>query len=217
MMSFFELIGRFFFERNRVVILFIIFSAPFFIVLSLLAPRYFTLLDVEHTFDAAALRGRCALEKRMQKERFLHRFASSEPYFIDQSLESLSFLQKEKSELQLIRNHPACSNRQAVDQRIAFLESAENSLAFAEENIRTSKRIKETDERQLHPIELDVDDLEHLLSLIEDMPIGAYAPNSHSPQLLIQDFLLTKKDRTVYQLNLSLLKREFFYSHEKKQ
>jgi len=215
-MALFEPIGRFFFKKNRLWLLFALLSAPFFTGLAFLAPRFLTLREVEQTFDAAALRGRSALEKRLQREEFLHRYRQSEPYFIDQYLESLTLLQKELKELQSIQNHPACANRDFVRHRIAFLESPENRLAFAEENIRTSKKVKETDERLLHSVEVDADDLDHLLSLIEDIPIGSYIPDSHSPQLLIQDFSLMKKDHGVYELNLSLLKREFIESHEKK-
>ena len=214
-MEIFEPIGRFFFEKNRLWLFFVLLCAPFIAGLALLLPRFLALREVEQSFDAAAIKGRSALEKRVQKEAFLHRYMQSEPYYIDQYLESLPLLQKDLKELQSIHNHPACANRDLIQRRIDFIQGTENRLAFAEENIRTSKKIKETDERLLHLVEIDSDDLEHLLSLIEDTAIGSYTPHIRSPQLLIQDFSLTKKDRGVYELNLNLLKREFSEFHEK--
>jgi hypothetical protein len=214
-MMFFEQIGRFFFEKNRVWLLFSLLIAPFFLAFAILAPRYFSLRENEKTFDAAALRGRSALEKRIERERFLNRYSNFEPYFIDQCLEALPLLQTSLRDLHAMKNHPACKNREDLMKRINFLEGTENRLSFAEENIRTSKRIKETDERLLHPVEVDANDLDRLLSLIEDVTIAGYTPNQSSPQLIIQDFVLIKKDHAIYELNLSLLKREFIHAVEK--
>lgn len=208
-MALFEPIGRFFFLKTRIWIFFGLVMSPFLIVLAILALRFMALLETEKAFDAAALRGRAALEKRLEKERFLSRYSNSEPYFVDQHLESLPLMQANLKEHLAMKNHPACRNREGLEKRIAFLESAENRLTFAEENIRSSKRIKETQERLIHPVEINRDDLEHLLSLIEDVSIGPYQPDPRSPQLLIEDFTLTKKDPATYELNLSLMKREF--------
>jgi hypothetical protein len=214
-MAFFELIGRFFFEKNRVWFFFCLLIFPFFLTFAILAPRYFALRETENRFDAAALGGRSALEKRLEKEHFLSRYSNFEPYFIDQDLEALPLLQKNLCELRVMKNHPACKNRETVLKRIEFLEGPENRLSFAEENIRSSKRVKETEERLLHPVEIETDDLEHLLSLIEDVAIGGYVPNQSSPQLIVQDFILKKKNTALYELNLTLLKREFIHVPEK--
>jgi len=214
-MMFFEQVGRFFFEKKQVWIFFSLLIAPFFLVLAVLAPRFFTLRETERSFDSAALRGRAALEKRIEKEMFLCRFSKFEPYFIDQYLEALPLLQDNLQELYAMKNHPASKNRDALAKRIEFLEGPDNRLSFAEENIRSSKRIKETEERLLHPVEIDMNDLNRLLSLIEDVAIGGYTPKETSPQLIIQDFVLTKKNGAAYELNLSLLKREFLHTAEK--
>lgn len=217
-MSFFEPVGRFFFEKNRTWLFFCLLSFPFFLMIANLMPRFMLLRETEQTFDAAALQGRIALEKRVEKEKFLTRYSHCEPYFIDHSLESYLFLQTHLKDLKAMQNHPACQNREAVLRRIAFLEGPENRLSFAEENIRSSKRIKETEERLLHPVEIETEDLDRLLSWIEDVPVGRYLPSPHSPQFLIQDFSLSRKEDAVYELNISLLQREFTHAgqNEKK-
>jgi hypothetical protein len=215
-MTFIERLSRYLFEKNRLPILFALWIVPFLIAFSLLAPRFLSLREMEFKLDAAALRGRSALEKRAQKEQFLRRYSDFTPYFIDQTLEPLSFMQTELKHLRSLQSHPACPDRKSIERRIAFLEGMDNRLLFAEEAVRTSKRLKETDERLMHPIEINSDDLEHLLCLIEGIPIGPFTPNPQSPQLIIRDIQLDRKNENVYQLELSLLKREFIRAHEKK-
>jgi hypothetical protein len=220
-MQFFEPIGRFFFQsgplrRNRLPFFFLLLIVPFLFLSFFLTLRFFSLRDMENQFDAALLRGRAALERRALKEQFLQRYTGFEPYYINQTLESLVLLSKELKERRLLLQHPLCYDREATLRRIAFLEGIENRLTFAEENVRSSKTVKETEEKLIHPVEIDGDDLDHLLSLIEGVPIGNYTPHPHSPQLLIQDFLLVKKPISTYELNFSMVKREFTGPHAKK-
>ncbi|MBF8264019.1 MAG: hypothetical protein HW387_1684 [Parachlamydiales bacterium] len=215
-MTLIDMMGRFFFEKNRAWLFFCLLAIPFFLMMAILWPRWMLLRTTEQELDAAALVGRAALEKRVEKEQFIARYSASEPYFIDHCLESFLPLQAHLQELKAMKNHPACKNRDTIARRIAFLEGQENRLSFAEENIRSSKRIKETEERLQHPVEIDAQDLNRLLCWIEDVPVSGYTPHPHSPQLLIQDFTLTKKEGAIYVLNLSILQREFSHADEKK-
>lgn len=213
--EFFEKTGRYFFTRKRLWILIFLCFAPFFLTVFFLTPRLLSLRGTQKLFEETSLRGRMAFEKRKEKENFLNRFANSKPYFIDERLESIPLLKKNLEDLQMMKNHPACKNRSAIDQRIAFLQGSENRLSFAEENIRSSKRVKETEERLIRPVEVNAEDIAQLLSLIENVSVDSFHPDIRSPQLLIQDLILTQKDRGTYQLQLNLLKREFTQTNEK--
>ena len=214
-MAFFDTIGRVFFYRNHPRLLFTVLLLPLFVVSALLIPRFWKLRIIEEEFDSAALGGKSALAKRAKRERFLKRYSEFEPYFINQSLETLPFLQDELSELYQLKEHPATVHKDQILRRIAFLEGTANKLGFAEENIQTSPHLKESEERLLHPVEVNEKDLNHLLSLIEGISIGEFSPDLRSPQLLIQDFSLSNNEkRNTYELNLSLIKREF--QHETK-
>lgn len=215
-MTLFEKAGRFFFEKNRAILFFAFLLAPFAISSLFLFSRFMHLLSSEEAIDRAALQARSAIEKREKRTRFFERYAKCEPYFINQHLETLPLLQKELHQLQQMKHHPGCNNQASVSQRIVFLKGPQNHIRFAEENVRSSTKVKETEEKMQHTVEIDGDDLNHLLSLIENMPIGTFLPYPSSPQLLIQDFLLSKKDPSVYKLNLALLKREFTIPNEKK-
>jgi hypothetical protein len=208
---FFVAIGRFFFEKNRLILFFFLLATPFALVLSSLVPRYVMLKKTEQKFDEAALQGYRALEKRQEKEQFLARYSDFEPYFIDQYLETVPLLQNSCERLIAIQNHPACKNREAIQRRIHFSQGSANRLSFAEQEVRSSQKIKETREQLLRPVEIDAYDLERLLSLIEDISIGNCRPHPRSPQLLIENFHLSKKEGALYELNLSLIKREFYH------
>ena len=75
---------------------------------------------------------------------------------------------------------------------------------------RNSRKPQET---LVHPIEVNVDDIQEILSGIEGVIIGPYEPPPNPPQLLMLDFKIDRKGisekNEVYGLNLKLLKREF--------
>jgi hypothetical protein len=213
-MNYFELIGRFFFQKQRALLLLALFVTPFFLIFYILTIRLVSLVRLEETFDSAALRGKSALEKRANKEKFLQRYTHFEPYFLNQHLETLSLLRHELTELTRLKRHPACQNRDQLNKRIAFIENKENRLSFAEESMLSTKRVKETEEKLLHPVQIDAYDLDQLLCFIEGIPIGSYTPHPHSPQLLIRDFLLKSRGNATYELDLNLIKREFSTPHE---
>ena len=208
-MAFFETLGFFFFKKNRILLFFTLLCAPFAMTGFFLFSRFMDLRGIEKALDGAALQARSALEKREKKAKFFERYAKSEPYFINQHLETLPLLQNELNLLLEMQRHPGCRQQSAIGRRIAFLQGAQNRLSFAEDNVRSSLKVKETEEKLLHPVEIDGEDLNRLLSLIENVSIEKHQPHPSSPQLLIQDFQLSKKDPSVYKLNLALLKREF--------
>jgi hypothetical protein len=191
---------------------------PSFFYLTVLSPLFFSCLyillqynsldELEHRFSDACKKGKIALTRKGRKERFLNRYSHADPYFLDNQIESLTFLQKEKRELEALRDHPALADKRSIEERLAFLKSDQNRLAFTEEAISTASRIKETEERQRHPVEIEEDDLKKLLSLIEDVPIDSFSPVENAPQVIITDFNLKKKTK-VLEIEMKLLTREF--------
>ncbi len=210
-MKFFEILGSSLFRKKNPLFLFAALTLPFVIAFQLLAMKYFSLRELEELFDAASLKGKSALEKRLNKKNFLQRYGHYEPYFLNRHVESLPLLQNESEQLTLQSGHPACSHRAEIKKRIAFLSGKDNHLAFAEETTEFSGsgKIKETEEKLIHPVEINSEDLLRLLSLLEGVEIGSYKPRPKSPQTILKEFTLTRKEPATYECNLSLLKREF--------
>ena len=199
---FLERLGRFSFGYMRPFFFYFIALAPILVSIGYLLIQNAALSEEEGRFSEACRKGRFSLERKGKKERFLKRYAKADPYFIDQQIESLHFLEKERNELAALLEHPALFDKRSAEARFKFLLSDENRLTFAEEAIRTSSHLKETEEKQRHSVQMDEEDLKRILSLLEDLPIDSYFPLENRPQIIITDFHLEKKES-------SLRKREW--------
>jgi hypothetical protein len=161
-------------------------------------------------FHAGKTKIKTAVDRKDRKERFLQKHTHSDPYFLNKKVENLSFLESEKSVLKQWINHPGISNKEPLVQRLHFLASGENRLAFTEEEIQLSKLYKETKEKQKSPIEVDEQDLKGLLGLIEEVHPGT---QESRPQLIVSECSLHKKQtslqREVLEVKMDLFKREF--------
>jgi len=151
-----------------------------------------------------------SIEQRKKIKDFLNKKTNSNKYFIDNRLENLNFLEHEANNLSNLMQHPAFSTSNHLQNRLKFITSSENKLKFAEGAVKKTALTKETEENQLYSIQIDENDLKRLLSIIEDTEIEHLKPFSDSPQLIITNFILHKKNKNVFDLNMKLLKREFF-------
>jgi hypothetical protein len=167
--------------------------------------------ELENRLSTTLRKGKTALERKDRKEKFLALHADADPYFLDQYIESVSFLQKEREEVQSLLF--AFPNNSSIQERLKFLTQDENKLQFIEENIRTSNLIKETDEKQRQSVQMNESDLQQILCLIENIPVGPFEPHKLSPQFLIRDIQLkrisTPLQTEVFEVEMNLLKREF--------
>lgn len=169
--------------------------------------------EIEDQFYTTCAKGKTALKKKKQRDAFIQHYSQANPYFLDEQIESLSFLQKEQNALRMLIEHPAIADTQPLENRLAFLTKGSNRFAFAEEAIRSSPLIKETEEKQKHPVEMNEEDLKEALSLIEDISIESYPQIEHRPQLIITEFHLNKKETPVkthvFEVDMRFTKREF--------
>ena len=206
-------IGTLCFSRMRPTFFYLFLLAPLLFASGYLMLQQSRLEDLELRFCDACKKGHMALERRGRKERFFIRYSHANPYFLDQQIESLLFLQREREDLEALHEHPALADKRATEERLEFLKGDRNRLAFTEEAIHTSSRIKETEEKQRYPVEIDEEDLKQLLSLIEDLSVDSFSPPANAPQMIITDFRLQKKTTPfktkTLEIEMKLLTREF--------
>lgn len=209
----FEQLGKFCFFKLR----------PFYFLLILLTPILFAfayflvessdLSHLEEAFANSCKRGKSALEKKKEKEYFTKRYSQGNPYFLDEKIESLSFLQSEQKELESWLKHPALVEKKLIESRLDFLKNGSNRLSFAEEAIRSSSTMKEVEEKQRRRVEMDETDLKQLLSLMEDLPMDTSSEISTRPQIVITDFQIHEKKTplktNVFEVEMQFIKREF--------
>ncbi len=210
---FLELSGKLFFSKLRPAIFYAFLLIPFFFTGSYLFQLRSSQQELESRFREAMNQGKAAYDRKTRKERFVNRYSNSDPFFLDKHIESRLFLNNERNQIESMINHPALLNKKVLSERLEFLRSGKNRIAFIEENIRTSGRLKETEEKQRHPVQIDEGDLQNLLSAIEDIPVGPYEPLPQTPQLLVREMKIRKVENPlrseVYELEMELLKREW--------
>lgn len=139
-------------------------------------------------------------------------FRDTDHFYIDKNLETLQFLEPEVDALQKIMSNKNFPDDEAIKKRYEYLTGG-NSLLFSEGGVQSTPLFQEMTETLVHPVEVDVADIQKILSKIEGVDIGPYKPGPNRPQLIILDFKLEKKKSAekseVYSLNMKLLKREF--------
>ena len=140
-------------------------------------------------------------------------FRDADHFYIDKHLETLVFLEPEIESLQKALSNKNVADDEAFKKRLEFLTGPGNNLSFSEGVVQSSPIFQEITETLVHPVEINTQDLQKILSRIEGVNIGSYQPSPNRPQLIILDFKLDRKNvaekNEVFQLNLKLLKREF--------
>lgn len=140
-------------------------------------------------------------------------YRDADHFYIDKHLETLTFLEPEIEGLQKVLSNKSFADDDVLKKRLEFLTGPGNSMAFSEGVVQSSPLFQETTETLVHPVEVNVTDLQKILARVEGVEIGTYAPSPNRPQLLILDFKLDRKSlnekNEVFVLNLKLLKREF--------
>lgn len=207
----FERVGKWILQKKRMPIFFILLALGPLCAAFFLYTEQQSLQSLQETSIVALQKAKSAFRRKAKKDTFLAKHTESDPYFLDKEIESLCFLNQEKEKLKGWLAHPAIPNKEKLQRRLQFLDSTENRLSFAEEEIQTSKLCKETKEKQRYPIEVDAQDLKTLVHLIEETdPLQYTGPR---PQILISEFSMAKKNtllqNEVFEIKMDLLKREF--------
>lgn len=140
-------------------------------------------------------------------------YRDADHFYIDKNLETLTFLEPEIDSLKKIMANPNFPNDENIKKRYETLTGPGNRMSFTEGQVLSGPFFQEVTETMIHPVEVNVADLQEILCRIEGIPIGTCVPPPGRPQLIIIDFKLDKKavfeKNEVFQLNIKLLKREF--------
>lgn len=152
-------------------------------------------------------------KKQASNITVINHFKDADHFYIDKYLEVLNFLEPEVEALQKIVQHKNFTDDEMIKKRLEFLTGSGNALRFSEGVVQTHPQFQETTETLIHPVEVNVPDIQKILSLVEGIQIANFMPAPNRPQLLIVEFKLEKKKLTdkneVFLLNLKLLKREY--------
>lgn len=140
-------------------------------------------------------------------------FSNADHFYIDKNLESITLLEPEIESLKGMLNNPNFPDDENIKKRLDILTRSDNAMGFTEGIVQSTPIFQEVTETLAHPVEVNINDIRHILCLIEGIPMGGCIPPPDRPQLIILDFKIDKKNisekNEVFSLNLKLLKREF--------
>ena len=146
-------------------------------------------------------------KQQIQEQYFIKKLETADRYYVNKYIESLLFLEPEIKRLQAVAHLDESSKK-----RLCFLKDGPNQLQFAEENMQRVDQYQEVEEKQLHAVEMNEEDLKKVLSRIEEIEMGTFPINNGAPQLIIKNFQLLKKAITpqeqVYLVTMQMIKRE---------
>lgn len=169
--------------------------------------------DVEERLDTVEQLALTQEKRQAQNLTVINHFKDADHFYIDKRLESVHPLEPEVEALQKIVAHKNFTDDEEIKKRLDFLTGGGNSLRFTEGVVQTFPQFQETTETLIHPVEVNLNDVQRILALVEGVKVGTYEPAPERPQLIILDFKLDKKKihekNEVYLMNMKLLKREF--------
>jgi hypothetical protein len=153
-------------------------------------------------------------EKQELNEIVYQHFRNADRRYIEEQLETLSFLHTEKEKIRQLLQLEVFRDHDTLQKRLEFLSGVQNQLIFVEGEVEAYPHYKETILSLAHPVEIDTDDLKKLLAKIEGIQIGQNAPLSGCPQFMMTEFKLERKSREgqneFFRLEMKLLKRDYF-------
>lgn len=186
---------------------------PFMVALIGFFAKQNDLREVENTIEHLQQKALSREKKQAINMSVRNFYRDADHFYIDKNLETLIFLEPEIESLQKMGKNQHFPENEQIKKRTEFLTGTGNSLVFSEGVVQSYPLFQETTETLVHPVEVNVLDLQTILSRIEGIQIGPITPLSHRPQLIILDFKIDRKGvndkNEVFLLNLKLLKREF--------
>ncbi len=145
-------------------------------------------------------------------EALASNYAGADRFYLVKHLESLELLQDEVQMLQQTLENQGIASQDIIEKRLNFLLH-ENHILLSEGSRQNYPSFQEVTEGFQKPVEVNISDLKHILSLIEGVALTDRDLPDGAPQLIITDFRLEKKKGSAnqenLQLNLKLVKREF--------
>lgn len=169
--------------------------------------------SLENEMNSASQRAMLFEKKQAVNLAVRQQFLDADHSYIDKYLESLTLLEPEIEALQQVVRGRHLAENETINKRLDLLSGKGNKIAFSEGVVESYPYFQDTTETLTHPVEIDIDDLQKILSTVEGVKIGANEPPAGRPELIILDLKLEKKNVTpnnqAFLLNMKLLKREF--------
>jgi hypothetical protein len=200
-------------QSRMILYLLIAGLIPIFLVIFIISEQLGSVEELQNSISRIEMLALTREQKQALNMTVREHFKGAERFYVDKHLETLTFMEPEIESLQKLVNNRYFAGDETVKKRLDFLTGPSNSLLLSEGNVQAYPFFQETTSSLIHPIELNIDDLKKLLTVVEGVPIGEYEPPQDRPQMIVTDFKLDKKvaseNNEVFILNMKILKREY--------
>jgi hypothetical protein len=165
--------------------------------------------------NALYLKEKAIAQERRQAldDALLSQLKTASADYLESTIENIQFLRPEIQKLHATLH--ASPELKAEKTRLDFLENGKNTLRFRQQNFQRVGNLQEMEAKQIHPVEMNREDLKTFLACIENTPLGNIQPLGHPPNFLIKNFELIKKplasSEEVFLVNCELIKREMIH------
>ena len=134
------------------------------------------------------------IENQKEKQYFINKYKDFDPNYIENTLETLSFLNQEVEVLKEAHDHKDLKGAGGVKKRLDHLLSPNNQLVFIKQPLQETPVLEESFLRQSSKVELNTGDLKNLLTLVEDLGTDNTLLQTQKPQLVVQSFHLNREE-----------------------
>ena len=151
------------------------------------------------------------IENQKEKQYFINKYKGFDPNYIENTLETLSFLNQEVEVLKEAHDHKDLKGAGGVKKRLDHLLSPNNQLVFIKQPLQETPVLEESFLRQSSKVELNTGDLKNLLTLVEDLSTDNTVLQTQKPQLVVQSFHLNREElfgKESYFLEMNLICRK---------
>ncbi len=167
--------------------------------------------EIQDRFEKALKKEKILKIKKQKIDSFVTHHMGASSDFIQEKLESIELLEKERKKLISLIQHPAFPNYSPFQERLSSL--SKNKMIFLEGAMQTKGKIKESHHKLKNTCQIDETDLKKILSLVEDVSIDEFVPFEKSPQCIIQELKLKKGTSNTgaqhFEMQLEIFQREF--------
>jgi hypothetical protein len=199
--------------KKQILYIFLLGSLPIILVALYLFFKESEIKQLQESLELTKQNALLREKKQAVNMSLKEHYKDADHFYIDKQLESLTFLEPETEVLQKIANQSHLIVDENVKKRLEFL-THENNFVFSEGGVQNFPYFRETQETLVHPVEIDVNDLQKVLAKIEGVDLSSYTSGPSRPQLIITDFKLERKNvhekNEVFVLDLKFIKREYF-------
>ena len=189
-----------------ILLIYFFFILPSILLLIYFNHRFNQLEKWQGVADRLVMRMVCMQKGREDHYQVIESFENRRDDSIDDILESMVFLKSEVEALKLMDSHPLFAPCQNLQYRLDQLTAGSNQLGFVQGSREVKNRMEEVELSQHYPVEIDIDDLKMILSVVEG------ASSIKNQRCIIKGFRLDRKklaERETYFLEMELIKRGY--------